>query len=184
MATKKKALKPNGAPPPPAVSMPTSSGQEVFIHHLQQEKKDDQDLQMTTKLIRIQGALNQLLTEVRVMNWDNAEDAKIHDAIQRVRGWESRKLSVGTDFQDYEAMVTKWHPPQLTQPGSEYTNLKTEVENFYSDFTGAIANIKEEDRDRNLGTLEKTPTSLMEYPQVGGLDIQCYFKWGEKMTRV
>ena len=57
MAAKKEAFQPSG-PPPPAVSMPTSSGQEVFIHHLQQEKKDDQDFQMTTKLIRIQGAMN------------------------------------------------------------------------------------------------------------------------------
>ena len=77
------------------------------------------------------------------MDLDDAEDAQILDAMQSVRGWESRKLSVGTDFQDYEAMVTKWHKPQLTQPSSDYTNLKTEVENFYSDFTGAIANIKE-----------------------------------------
>ena len=61
--------------------------------------------------------------------------------------------------------------------------MKTEVENFNSDFIGAIDNLKEEDRDRNLGTLEKTPTSLMEYPQFGGLDSQCYFKWEEKMTR-
>ena len=90
MATKKKALKPNGAPPPPAVSMPTSSGQEVFIHHLQQEKKDDQNFQMTTKLIQIQGAMNQLLIEVRVMDWDEAEDAQIQDATQWVRDWEKR----------------------------------------------------------------------------------------------
>ena len=34
------------------------------------------------------------------------------------------------------------------------------MENFYSDFIGAVANITEEDRDRNLWTLEKTPTSL------------------------
>jgi hypothetical protein len=49
---------------------------------------------------------------------------------------------------------------------------------------GAINNInykynKEQDRDRNLGTLERTPTSLMEYPKFGVLDSQ----WEEKMIR-
>ena len=71
--------------------------------------------------------------------------------MQRIRDWEIRKLKVGTDFQDYKAIVTKWH--QLSQPGSENTNLKTDVDNCYYDFVGAIANIKEEDRDRNIRTL-------------------------------
>ena len=107
MAAKKKAFQPSG-PPPPAVSMPTSSGQEVsIIQHLQQGKKDEQDFQMTSKLIRIERAMNQLLTEVKVMDWDDAEDAQIQDGMQRVRGCKSRKISVGTDFQVYEAMVTK-----------------------------------------------------------------------------
>ena len=66
--------------------------------------------------------MNQLLTEVRVMDWDEAEDAQIQDDMQRVRDWESRKLKVCTDFQDYKAMVTKWPQHQLTQPGSEYSN--------------------------------------------------------------
>ena len=44
------------------------------------------------------------------MDWDDAEDAQIQDAMQRVREWESRKLKVGTDFQEYISMVTKWHP--------------------------------------------------------------------------
>jgi hypothetical protein len=59
---------------------------------------------MTTKLIQIHGAMNHLLTVVWVMDWD---EAKIQDAMQRVRDWESRKLKVGTNFQDYKAMVTK-----------------------------------------------------------------------------
>ena len=65
-------------------------------------------------------------------------------------------------------MVVKWHKHQLTQPGSEYTKLKTKLENFYPDFISAIINIKEQDRDRNLGTLDKTLSSLMEYPKLGG----------------
>ena len=97
------------------------------------------------KLIQIQGAMNQLLTDVRVMDWDEAEDAQIQDAMLVVRDWESRKLKVGTDFQDYKAMVTNCQQHQLTQPGSEYTSLKTEMENLYSDFIGAIINIKEQD---------------------------------------
>ena len=142
MAAKKKAIQTSG-PPPPSVRIPTSSGQEVsIIHYLQQEKKDEQDFQMTSKLIWIQGSMNQLLTEAKVMDWD----AQIQDAIQRVRGWESRKPSVGTDFQDYEAMVTKCQRLQLPQRGSEYINLKTEAENFNSDFIGTIDNIKEEDK--------------------------------------
>ena len=81
--------------------------------------------------------------------------------MQRITDWECRKLKVGTDFQEFLAMITNWHPDQLLQPGSEYNNLKAEVESFYSNFSDTIENIKKEDRDRSLGTLEKTPTSLL-----------------------
>ena len=72
-------------------------------------------------------------------------------------------------------MVEAWHPDQLTQPDSDYKNLRTEVEDFITDFTGVFNTIRKQERDRNLVTLEKAPTSLMDYPIFAGLDSQCYF---------
>ena len=62
---------------------------------------------------------------------------------------------------------------QVSQPGSEYSNLKTEVEDFNAEFLTAIGWIKEQDRDRNLGTLEKTPNSLMDFTEFGGHNSHC-----------
>ena len=89
MAAKKKALQPSG-PPPPAVSMPASSGGQDLLLHLQQEQRRE----MATKRIQVQGGLEQLLTEVRVMDWDDAEDVQIQQAMNKVDRWEGRKLKV------------------------------------------------------------------------------------------
>ena len=83
-----------------------------------------------------------MLTEVKVMDWDDAEDVQIQEAMNKVDRWESRKLKVGENFQEYQGMVEAWHPDQLTQPGSDYKNLQTEVEDFNSDFTGVINTIR------------------------------------------
>ena len=76
-----------------------------------------------------------------------------------------------------------WNPSDVSQEGSEYSNLKLQVEDFNAQFLTAIGRIKEQEKDRNLGTLEKAPTSLMSYPQFSGLYTQCYFRWEEKMIR-
>ena len=78
-------------------------------------------------------------------------------------------------------MIEAWLPGQLTQPGSDFKNLQKEVEDFNSDFTGVINTIRKQDQDRNLGYLEKAPTSLMDYPRFWGLESECYFQWQEKM---
>ena len=68
MASKKKAFQPSG--PPPAVSMPGSNGgQAQLIHHFQQEKKEEQTLQLITKWNQVQRAMEVLRTKVRVRDW-------------------------------------------------------------------------------------------------------------------
>ena len=93
-----------------------------------------------------------MLTEVKVRDWEDAEDAHIQEAMHKVDRFESKRMKVGTDFQDYKGMVEAWFVDQISQPGSEYSNLKTEVEDFYSECLEAIITTKEQDRDRNLGT--------------------------------
>ena len=97
--------------------------------------------------------------------------------------WENRKLKIGEDFQQYRNLVQSWKPSDLTEAGSEFSNLKLGVEDFNTQFLQAISWIKEQDQYRNLGTLEKPPTSLMSYPHFSGLDSQCYFRSEEKMLR-
>ena len=74
-------------------------------------------------------------------------------------------------------------PTQICILGSDFQSLQLEVENFCIDFSNAIDRIKKQDVDRNLGSLEKAPTSLMDYPVFAGLDSQCYLRWEEKMIR-
>ena len=131
---------------------------------------------MTTKRIQTLAAIEELLDEVKVRNWSLATDAQIQGAMNEISNWQTRKLKIGSDFQEYIAMTTRWYPAQLDEPGSEYANLKEKVEEFNSGFIHAISDIKQEDTDRNLGTLEKAPTSLMKYPQFGGAETQDYFK--------
>ena len=111
--------------------------------------------------------MEQLLTEVRVRDWVDAEDAQIQEDMNKVDRWKSRKFKVGENFQEYQGMIEAWLPGQLTQPGSDFKNLQKEVEDFNSDNTGVINTIRKQDWDKNLGTLEKAPTSLMDYPTFG-----------------
>ena len=91
MATKKKTLQPSG-PPPPTVSMPaTSSGGQDLLLHLRQEQRRE----MATKKIQVQGGLEQFLTEFRVMDWEDAEDVQIQQAMNKVDRWEGIKLKAG-----------------------------------------------------------------------------------------
>ena len=76
---------------------------------------------------------------------------------------ETWKLEVGKNFQDYKSLVSVWGRDQLSQPGSNYSNLKTDVEDFNSQLNEALKTIREQYWDRNLGTCEKVPTSLMDY---------------------
>ena len=78
--------------------------------------------------------MEQLLTEVRVRDWVDAEDAQIQEDMNKVDRWKSRKFKVGENFQEYQGMVDAWHHDWHTLPGSDYKNLETEVEDFYSDF--------------------------------------------------
>ena len=116
-----------------------------------------------------------------MLDWKDAEDSKIQEAMGNIASWKGRKLKIGEYFQDFEGMVTTWEPSQLLTLGSDFKILQLEVKDFDTDFSNAIDSIKKQDVDRNLGSLEKAPTSLMDYPPFAGLDSQCYLKWEEKM---
>ena len=108
---------------------------------------------------KVQSAMEELLAEIKVRDWKEAEDDQVQDAMRKASDWESRRLKVGSNFQEYKSLMTKFCYSQLTDPGSEYFNLKGEVEEFHADFSEGIGWIKDQDRDRNLGTLKSTPTS-------------------------
>ncbi len=116
-------------------------------------------------------------------NWKDVEDSKIQKAMSSIAGWKARKLKIGENFQDFEVMITFWEPTELHTDGSDFKILQLEVEDFDTNFSNAIYAIEKQDIDRNLGSLEKAPTSLMDYPHFAGLDSQCYLKWEEKMIR-
>ena len=69
--------------------MPNSYGGQALINHFQQEKKEDRDLKMITKRSQVQSAMEELLTEVKCRDW---EDAEVQEAMHKVRDWESRRL--------------------------------------------------------------------------------------------
>ena len=101
MAAKKKALHPSG-PPPPSVGMPSANNVQAIIQHLQHEKKEEQSLQVITVRNQVQSAMEELLAEIKVRHWKEAEDDQVQDAMRKVRDWESRRLKVGSNFQDYK----------------------------------------------------------------------------------
>ena len=75
---------------------------------------------MTTKSIQIQAETTQLIAEVKVWNWSLVSDAQIQEAMNKIKDWETRKLKIGSDFQEYLAMITRWYPSQISAPGCEY----------------------------------------------------------------
>ena len=94
--------------------------------------------------------------------------------------WNDRKLKISEQFLEYRAMMETWQPSQVSIPDSDYQRLEKEVKAFEKDLIKAIGEIKNQDEEKNLGSLEKAPTSLMDYPQFAGLESQCFFQWEEK----
>ena len=88
------------------------------------------------------------------MDLEDAENAQIQEAMRKVDRLETSRLEVDKDFQDYGILVSTWCKEQLSQPGSNYSNLRTEMTDFNSRLNEALKTINEQDRDRNLGTLE------------------------------
>ena len=107
---------------PPASRVTSVAGQEM-LSHFQQETKSNQALQMNTKKLQIQRGTEQLLKEVKMWDWKDAEDSKIQEAMGNIAAWKARKLKIGEYFQDFEGMVTTWEPTQLLTLGSEFKDL-------------------------------------------------------------
>ena len=91
---------------------------------------------MDTKFNQVKSAMHQLLTEPQVMDWEDPEDVQIQQAMHKVVRWETRRLEVDKNFQDYGSLVSIWARDQISQPGSNYSNLKTDVTDFNSQLKG------------------------------------------------
>ena len=48
-----------------------------------------------------------------MLDWKDAEDSKIQEAMGNIASWKGRKLKIGEYFKDFEGMVTTWEPSLL-----------------------------------------------------------------------
>jgi hypothetical protein len=83
MAAKKEALHPSG-PPPPSASRPNADGSTDVIMYLQQKDEKDEMHLRVSKLNLVQSAMEELLNEVKVRDWEEADDVQVQEAMHRV----------------------------------------------------------------------------------------------------
>ena len=48
-----------------------------------------------SKLNLVQSAMEELLNEVKVRDWEEADDVQVQEAMHKVMHWENRKLKIG-----------------------------------------------------------------------------------------
>ena len=169
--------------PPPSESAHANGPPDQLLQHFQTERRAQAEFQINSKSVHLKGAIKQLEGEITVANWETAEDDDVKRAMRKVEGWEARKLAIGENFLHYTAMVQTWFSNQVNDPSSDFKKLEKEVEKFAKKFETVMAELEEQDQERNLFTLEERPASLMDYPRFSGKDKQCYFQFEEKMTR-
>ena len=104
--------------------------------------------------------MEELLDEVKVREWEEADDAQVQEALNRMIHWESRRLEIGKNFVEYKGVVQTWNPSDVSEEGSEYSNLKLQLEDFNVQFLTAVSWIKQQDKDRNLGKGSYQPDEL------------------------
>ena len=75
---------------------------------------------MTRQKIQCKADMKQLLEEVKVRRWKTGSAYQLKEALNRIKDWQTRKLKIGSEFQEYLAMVTRWYLEQLEGSGSEY----------------------------------------------------------------
>jgi hypothetical protein len=128
MAAKKKALRASG--PPPAVAMPSANNGQAMIQHLQRREDEDRTMNLVTKYNQVRVGIAQLLTSMGGLDWDEADDADIQEAVRKLDRWESKSVDILNEFQAYKGMISSYHPDQLTIPSSEYGGLNDYVKSF------------------------------------------------------
>ena len=75
---------------------------------------------MTRQKIQCKADMKQLLEEVKDRRWSTGSAYQLKEALNRIKDWQTRKLKIGSEFQEYLAMVTRWYLEQLEGSGSEY----------------------------------------------------------------
>ena len=163
MAAMKRALRASG--PPPAVAMPSANNGQAMIQHLQRREDEDRTMNLVTKYNQVRVGIAQLLTSMGGLDWDEADDADIQEAVRKLDRWESKSVDILNEFQAYKGMISSYHKDQLTIPSSEYGGLNDYVKSFTLQLKNTMDTVRKQDRDRNLFTMERAPTSQIEYPK-------------------
>ena len=71
--------------------------------------------------------MNQLLSEVMVRNWEDADDRHVQEAMRQLQLCNDRKLKIGEQFLEFQAMMETWQPSQVSTPDSDFQRLEKEV---------------------------------------------------------
>ena len=90
--------------------------------------------------------------------------------MRKVDKWEDRKLQLLTNWERYKSQIYCWDRDQITDDGSDFNVLKAELNTSEKTFIEVVHNIRTQDQERNLLTLERALTSLMDYMKFSGQD--------------
>ena len=76
-------------------------------------------LEMTTMNRQIWTESSQLLKVVTAVDWEQAEDNEIQEAMTKLMGWLKKGTEIRRDFYNFSRTVSGWLK-WFSQPGSEY----------------------------------------------------------------
>ena len=135
---------------------------------------------MINKLNLVQTAIKELLDEVKVRDWEEADDAQVQKAMNRMTHWEGRRLEIGKNFVEYKGLVQNWNTSDMSQEGSGYKNTGGGLQCPIPDNYRLDQGTGQGQEPWNLGKGSYQPDwlSSVEWPghpmvlQVGGQDEQ------------
>ena len=156
-----------------AISKPVSNGGQNLVNHLQQKKDENRrlawsyywakpppppakptitaeqsramQLQMIDKDKQLRIESSQLLKEVTAVDWEQAKDKEIQEAMTKYDGWRKNGDKIMRDFRDNEEMLSQYSP--------EYENLKVYMKDFLMQLSKACMTVWDRDNVRDYAEL-------------------------------
>ena len=129
---------------------------------------------------------NLLLGECKVLgdmmiletDWTEAADEVVANAMRHLDKWQEQMNHVERAYRKYENSAIKYSFPEHKQEATTAT-----YEEYREKFEALRDDVKREDAERELFTLEPVRSDIIKYPSFSGLPSEDYLKFKETMGK-
>ena len=120
------------------------------------------------------------ITDVAVDQWENETDINVSRAMKKFSKWDKNLFRLNSSFCEVQEIIAAH---SITEDEVEFVNFQTNMLELPSTLKEVKAAIFEEDKCRDLYTLDTPRTDLVKLPTFNGNEGEDYLDFKEKMQK-